>query len=142
MLAAVPELLTGSAATADRRPGRSLLAGLAVLILLPFAVMALMLTGIGAPLAILLLLGYLMALIVSIVVAAAWIGRRGRLLLGGQAEPSRWKRFWWLVLGLIIIALLGAIPFVGWFLVLIAALFGFGAFILRAWRQLRQPTPA
>lgn len=117
------------------RPGHVLVAGIAGTILLPLVSFLLMLTIVGAPIGFLLLFAVLPFLaLLSWLVAAIWIGdwliARGR----GSREPGRPYRA--AVLGVVVLAVAGVLPFVS----AIATLFGFGGVILAMWRMIRPET--
>ncbi len=77
---------------------------------------------------------YALALYVSPVFVALLIGR---LLVGRFGQTG----FWALLVGLIVLALLGAIPYVGWAVGILAAMLGLGATLLASPdRDAAQPT--
>jgi hypothetical protein len=119
------------------RPGQVLVAGIAGSVLLPLLAILLVMTVIGAPIGFGLLFVVLPALaFLAWLVAAIWIG--DWLVAGtrGSREPGRPSLA--AVVGFIVLALVGMVPFV----TVIATLFGFGALLLTAWRILRpEPTP-
>jgi hypothetical protein len=63
-----------------------------------------------------------------------WIGRK---VLGYVRKPLATAFFWPLVVGVIIIALLGFIPFIGWFFRLFILLISLGAMVVVIWRSLQ-----
>ncbi len=119
------------------RPGHVLVAGIAGSVVLPLLAIILIATVIGAPIGLALLFVLLPALaFLGWLVAAIWIG--DWLVAGtrGSREPGR--PYLAAVVGVIVLALVGVVPFV----TAIATLFGFGALLLAAWRVLRpESTP-
>lgn len=117
------------------RPGHTLLAGLAGVIGLPLLGGLLLVTVIGAPIGLALLLVALPILtFVGWLVAAIWIG--DWLLGRGGAAPTT-HPYKAAVIGVIVLSLAGILPLVSG----IATLFGFGALLLAAWRTVR-PEPS
>jgi hypothetical protein len=121
----------------SRQPGQVLVAGIAGAVVLPVLAVLLVMTIIGAPIGLALLLVVLPAIaFLAWLVAAIWIGDWIVARLRGAPEPDRPYRA--AVLGLVVLAAAGLIPFV----TAIATLFGFGALLLTAWRVLRGGYPA
>jgi hypothetical protein len=116
----------------SRRPGHVLVAGIAGSIGLPLLSVLLIVSVLGAPIGLALL--FLVLPVVAFlawIVAAIWVGD---WILGrarGHVEPSH--PYLAAVVGVIVLALAGILPFVSG----IATLFGFGALLLAAWRILR-----
>jgi hypothetical protein len=118
------------------RPGPALVAGLAGTILLPLVGGLLVISVIGAPVGLALLLGVLPVLaFAGWVVAAIWIGDWLVARTSGAPEPGRPVRA--AILGVIVLSVAGMLPLVSG----IATLFGFGALLLIAWRILRPEQP-
>ena len=118
----------------SREPGTTLLVGLAGLVVIPIVAILAMITVIGAPLGLaILLVVWPAAAYAGYLVAGIWIGEW--LLYRGSAERPE-RPYLAAVVGLVVLQILTVIPFVG----AIASLFGFGAVLLMAWRTFRQPT--
>lgn len=115
-----------------REPGHVLVAGIAGSIGLPLVAIFLVVSVLGAPIGLAMLFLLLPALaFLGWIVAAIWVGE---WILGrarGHVEPGR--PYLAAVVGVIVLALAGALPFV----TAIATLFGLGALLLAAWRTLR-----
>jgi magnesium-transporting ATPase (P-type) len=119
-----------------RRPGHSLLAGLAGTVGLPIIGGLLILSVIGAPIGFVLLFGILPVLgFLGWLVAAIWIGEWLLERSRGQRETGRPYRA--AVLGVIVLAITSILPFVS----TIATLFGLGALLLVGWRILQPQRP-
>jgi cytoskeletal protein CcmA (bactofilin family) len=106
-------------------PFRSLLIGLAVLILVPLIAVFLMGTVIGIPVGLLTLLAFPLLLLVAWVVSAFgvadWLFNRGR------TERSFGGRLLLLLAGLVVVTLIGIVPVLGVFVWLLVMLLGLGA---------------
>jgi hypothetical protein len=117
------------------RPGHVLVAGIAGSVLLPLLAILLLVTVIGAPVGFALLFVVLPALaFLGWLVAAIWIG--DWLVAGTRGSREPGHPYLAAVIGVIVLALVGMVPFV----TAIATLFGFGALLLAAWRILRPET--
>ncbi len=116
----------------SREPGLVLIAGIAGTLLLPAVSFLLMATVIGAPLGLILLFVVTPTLaFLGWVIAAVWLGDWLLGRLRGRREAER--PYFAAVVGVIVLAFAGMIPFVS----MIATLFGFGAVLLALWRVLR-----
>lgn len=133
VLAGAPGLASEVARTWRQRTGASLLAGFVALVCIPVAVVILFVTVIGVPLALLALLLYLVLLPIGYVSSAIGLGQWGL---------SRWKsaaagRTGWRIgatcVALVLLALLGAIPWLGALVGLAMLLIGLGAIMLQLW---------
>ena len=114
-----------------REPGETLVFGLAGLIVIPLVAVLAIITVIGAPLGLaILLMVWPAAAFAGYLVAAIWIGE-WLLYRGGAERPAR--PYMAAVLGLIVLWVISLVPFAG----AIASLFGFGAVLLLAWRTFR-----
>jgi cytoskeletal protein CcmA (bactofilin family) len=112
-------------------PGRSLLIGVAVLILVPLGAMLLMVTVIGIPVGLLTLLAFPLILLVAWVVAT--LGVADWLLNRSRTERSLLGRLLLLLAGLAAVTLIGVVPIVGVLVWLLVMLLGLGAL----WQSLR-----
>jgi hypothetical protein len=116
-------------------PGEALLFGLAGLVVIPFVAFLAMITVVGAPLGLaILFMVWPAAAYAGYLVAGIWIG--DWILDRGRTAPMAERPYLAAVVGLIVLQIIGIIPFVG----AIASLFGFGAVLLMAWRTFRQPS--
>ena len=115
--------------------GTVLVAGLIGSFVLPILAFLVTITIVGAPIGLGALLIVLPALaFLGWIVAAIWVGD---WILGRSGGPRAERPYAAAVVGVIVLALAGIVPFVS----AIATLFGFGALLLIAWRILRPPTP-
>jgi cytoskeletal protein CcmA (bactofilin family) len=123
-----------SAATHARALGRSFGLGFVVLAVTPIALIVVAITWVGLPLALIGLGGYLAALYVAKIVAAAFLGQVFR------AEPLTRTRDWIVVmlLGLLALTLAFHIPYYVGFSLRVAVLcFGLGALAWQCYRSAR-----
>jgi hypothetical protein len=144
MILAFPQFSARAAHTARSDPWKSLALGFALLLCLPAAAILFMVSVIGAPLGVALLLFYPVMLLLGFVTGAlslgdrtaAWVARR-------RAVPVKpgW-RYAALAISLLVLLLIGKIPVVGCVVAFLVLLFGLGAFWVCAYRAyLRQGVP-
>jgi cytoskeletal protein CcmA (bactofilin family) len=115
-------------------PVRSALVGLGVLILVPLVASLIMVTIVGIPIGLLILLAFPLAISIGLVLAA--FGLADRILNRDRAERSGGSRFVALLVGVVILAVVGIIPVLGFVVGIIALLVGLGAF----WQAMRNRT--
>lgn len=140
LLVAFPRLTVGAARLVVASPGRALLTGAVTLFVAPVAIVAALVTGVGAPLALAVLGIWLVALLVGWLVAAVLLADvAARRLL--KREPGLGARAGLTALAVVVLALAGAIPVLGWLAALSALLFGTGALLLALGRALRAGPP-
>ncbi|MEX1207336.1 MAG: hypothetical protein WEE36_01830 [Acidimicrobiia bacterium] len=115
-------------AVVGARPGRAALVGLGVVLLVPVLVLPLFLTLVGIPVALVLLLLWLVALFLGPLPAVTWVGTRltrGGMVVGLVVGTLVWRGAMWLL------------PLLAAVLYLSALLIGLGAAVLAAWEQRR-----
>lgn len=120
LLWAVPNFMQKSAEAISKSPLQSLGIGFLVLILTPIAAILLMVTLIGLPLGLVLLLGYFFLIYISKVFVA--------LAIGGRILNPKTSRYLALALGLAILVVLFLIPVIGGLVDFAAVLLGLGAY--------------
>lgn len=126
----------GAGSLMRREPVPVLVAGIAGTVALPLLAVLLIATVVGAPIGLGILFVLLPALaFLAWIVAAVWTGDWIVARMRGAVEPDR--PYLAAVIGVIVLAAVGVIPFV----TAVATLFGFGALLLAAWRILRPETP-
>lgn len=117
------------------QPGATFLSGFAGLILIPLIVVFLLASVIGIPLAFIVMALYAVALLLSGVFAAWFVG--GWLLVQfNRPQASRWLR---IIVGALAVSLLVSLPLIGGLFGLCILLAGLGALLLErraSWRQL------
>jgi len=126
-----------AARTARSHPGSSLIFGVLLLVLIPVAAVFLAITVAGLPLALILFLSLPMLVIVGYAVAALSIA--DGLFSGRDARVGVLAMLIFLLIGALIFAGVGMIPYAGPIFVLVLLVIGCGAFGRVAWRRLRRP---
>jgi len=125
-------------ASISHEPGTTLVSGILGLVVLPIVAILLIVTVIGAPLGVGILIGFWpLVAFIGYLVAGIWIG--DWLLHRMQPTVIRERPFLAAVIGLLVLQTLGLVPVLA-VLAMIASLFGFGAVLLLAWRTLRSGT--
>jgi cytoskeletal protein CcmA (bactofilin family) len=126
-----PELFGRVGATLRTRFGVSLLAGFVAFVCIPVAALILLLTIIGVPLALNMVLLYFVLLVVGYASTGIGLGDWALSRFGPGAAPGRGRRIAAAALGMLAISLLGRVPFLGALIVLVALLAGLGALVLQ-----------
>lgn len=147
--AAAPRLMDGVDRRLRSRLWVATAIGVAIVLVGPILVIALLASVLGAPLGLLLALVYMAAVPLAFAGVAYWLGQwiRGRVAPARAAEPPRWPaRFGWTLLAGLLIILACMIPFVGGLVWLFVAATGVGALVWRAfdanWRADGTPREA
>ena len=110
--------------------------GLVAAIAIPVLAIVAMVTIIGAPLGLGVLFGAFPVLAFGgFLVAAVFLGEQ---LLGTRKEPMAARPYRGALLGIVVLQVVGLIPFVGGLVTAVASILGLGAILLLAWRTLRQ----
>jgi cytoskeletal protein CcmA (bactofilin family) len=119
------------------RPGASALLGFVLLVCIPVASLILLITLIGAPLALLSMAAYFVLLLVGYLAAAAAVGDT----ILNRLRPGTVERVGWriaaAICGIFVIAILGRIPFLGGLISFVVLIIGIGAVGLQLNRALR-----
>jgi hypothetical protein len=114
---------------------KSLSLGLLVLIIAPMVILLLMMTFLGLPLAMLALLSFVLSALFGWIFSAYLFGERILRFISAGKIPSRAVST---LLGVLLLLLLGLIPFwVGFLITLIASIWGLGAVLLAGYGLLR-----
>lgn len=141
LTALAPGLIGRSGVMVGRNPLVAGLIGLGTLIVGPIVALVLMITIVGAPLGAAVLIIAAALTFLGLAAAAAGIGFLGRRLSGrgtsGEA-PTLGAKLGWTLLGVVVLCVLGALPYVGGWIWLIACIVGVGAVAARG----RATTPA
>jgi hypothetical protein len=128
--AAVPPASMRVAAELRARPWLALLYGFIALVCFPVAAILLMVTVIGIPLAMVVLLCYLILLVMGYVATAVGIGDAAVARYRPADSQRSSLRVPAAVAAMLALALVARIPFVGGFVVVVATLLGLGAILL------------
>jgi cytoskeletal protein CcmA (bactofilin family) len=134
LLAVLPVFCRGVARALHERLGMSVLLGFVLLVCTPVAALLLLVTLIGIPLGLLAIALYLALLPVAYVSAGIGLGEWAL----GRWKPASAGRFGWraasAAAAIVVLALLGAIPWLGGLVGFAALLAGLGALLLQARR--------
>jgi len=109
--------------------------GLLAVIVIPVLAIVAMITIVGAPLGFAILFGAMPLLAFAGFLVAATC--TGELLLRSDPLPARPYRG--ALLGVILLQLIGLVPFLGGLVTAVASLLGVGAIVLLGWRTVRRP---
>lgn len=120
-----PLLTAGTARTIGERPGPSVGYGALLVFVAPLAAIFLIITVIGIPISFLSMLLYIVLIYLTRVFAGYFLAQVVLEKFGKELHPV-----WTALIGVLVLALLIRIPFVGWLIHLAAVLFAAGAFIL------------
>ena len=126
-----PQALQSVSEVAVLSPWKTGLIGVGVSIVVPAVVIALLVTLVGIPLALLVVIGWIFAIFISWPLAAYYLGRR--LLQSRTKNPVLF-----MLLGEAILLIIYFVPFLGGLITLLAMWFGLGM-IVRQWRRLPRP---
>ncbi|HET9411891.1 MAG TPA: hypothetical protein VFO38_03525 [Candidatus Saccharimonadales bacterium] len=126
-IALAPRGFDAVAAVFRKRPIASATGGAASILLVPALIVLLFASLFGLPLAIILALMLTICLIGALAVAGYGLGW---VIVEKLHWPSRGRRVVSLFLGLLVLSLLGLVPFIGGFVVFFAVLMGLGATIV------------
>lgn len=142
LIVALPGYTQRSSRTAAVRWGQSLLIGLAALVFVPLLIAASAVSIVGIPLAIALLLLYLLMLLLGFVSAGIALGDTALRTAPGRRDRTGWRTLA-AGAGVAVLLLLTWIPVVGWIVALIAVLVGIGAMLtqLRARNATLEASP-
>jgi cytoskeletal protein CcmA (bactofilin family) len=132
LVGAFPSFYARVAETLRARGLTSLLLGFIALVCIPVAALIMMFTLIGVPLALLAIALYLALLLVGYVSTGIGLGAWALAKLEADRAEAKWRRMGAAVLGVLVISLLGRLPYVGGLVVFAALLIGLGALLLQA----------
>ena len=130
LVAALPVTSMRVAEGLRTRLGWSLLWGFVALVCIPVAALILLISIIGIPVALLALLLYLALLLVGYVGSAIGLGQWALARLRPDAAQRTGWRIGAAMAAVLLLALLGSVPFVGGLVALLAVVGGIGAIIL------------
>jgi hypothetical protein len=122
--------------TISKSPWKSLWFGLIFLVVVPVAIIIAFITVVGVPAGIIAGFLYGIAIYISRIYIGVWIGRK---VLGYINKSMATAFFWPLVVGVIIIALICLIPFIGCLFRLFILLISLGALWTVTWKAIPVP---
>ena len=124
MILLFPEVTKGAAKMIRSKPAGSLGTGALIVFVAPIAAIILLVTVIGIPISFLSMLLYIVLLYLSRIFAGYFLASLAFEKLGKELHPV-----WVTLIGVLVLALIFRIPYVGWLIHLAAVLFGSGAFM-------------
>lgn len=130
----VPRISSGAVETLRTEPGRSALAGFVLLVTVPVAALLLVVSVLGLPVGLMLAALYPVALLLGLLTAAYALGEFEWRLVTQPASLSRSQQALALVGGVLTLAVLRSVPFLGGWTVFFAVLFGLGSLALWTYR--------
>ncbi len=140
LVAVTPRGVQSVAARVRARPGMSLLAGFILVVVVPVAAILLLLTIVGIPVALAVMLLYVTTLYPGQVFVSTWLGDALLRRLG--RAPGSVSPYLAVTLGVVVFIILVALPFVGWIFRVLALCTGFGALWAAIWSvRTRSPQP-
>ena len=113
------------------RPGLALLSGFIELVCIPVAALIFFITLIGAPLGLLALLLYFVLLLLGYVATSVALGDWALQRWKTEAAARTAWRIGAAVLAVLVLALLGSVPWLGGLVAFVALLAGIGAIVLQ-----------
>lgn len=113
----------------------SVLVGFIALVCIPVAVILLLVTVIGIPLALAALAGYGLLLLGGYVASGVGVGNVALHRWKDERASANAWRVGAAAVGMLVIVLLGRLPWLGWLIVLVAMLFGMGALLMQLRRR-------
>lgn len=132
LLGASPRMMAATAHAITKSPLGTLGTGFLTLFVPPIVSIFLFITVIGIPLAFVIFLSWLVALITAIAVSSHALGK---VIITKLKWQERWQNFAALVVGVFVIFLLALIPYVGGYIMFAALLWGLGGLVYAAGSQ-------
>ncbi|MBM3513379.1 MAG: hypothetical protein FJX59_06655 [Alphaproteobacteria bacterium] len=144
-LAFAPRFVAGAAQRLSQQPLESLGVGLGSMILVPLALVLVGVTVIGIPLAVLGFAAYVIGIGLGLIALCLWGGLYVRTIAQQPGDETRVPRLvGWTLMGFLVLAMIGAIPFIGRWIQILAVMAGAGAVLATAWAApspRRRPSP-
>jgi cytoskeletal protein CcmA (bactofilin family) len=128
------EQTENTVALISESPWKNIGVGFVFLVAVPVAIIIAFVTIIGIPAGIIAGFIYGLILYVSRIYIGVWIGRK---IIGFFKKSQITAFFWPFVIGLVTIAVIGLIPFLGWIFKLFCLLISLGALWLALWRAIQ-----
>lgn len=138
LLATLPTFTQRVSSAARTKPGWSLLLGIITFIAIPLMVIVALITVIGIPIGLLGALAYPILLVVGYVLAAVALGDVALSRMNPDRATERARRIVATFIALLILAILGRIPFLGGIICVLVLFLGVGA-LIRQMHRVRAP---
>ncbi len=124
----MPGVLSAAAASAIDQPWASLGRGIAFVILVPIVAVLLLVTIVGVPIGLVTLAAFFVLLALAYISICYCIGLYARGWSGSKEMlPGFWPKVLWTAVGILILSLIGLVPFIGWAISMLAMIAGLGA---------------
>jgi len=138
LILGLPGFSREAAARLRREPLQSGGMGCVMLIGVPFAIIILLITVIGIPLALMLAFGYVVLLMLGYLTAAIFVGDTVLERWGAGKLGSLGWRLLFMFLALVLLAIVRQMPLIGGLVIFLLFVAGIGAFTMQSWKGLRQ----
>lgn len=132
LLKLAPRSIGSTADFVGQKPARSIITGICFVILVPIALVLLLFTVVGIPLAFIGLMAFVVIWMVGPIMSALWVGRK----VVRSASRSYGNEVLSLFMGLLVLSVAGLIPVVGGLVGVAAFTAGVGALVARNWQRL------
>ena len=138
---AVPGVLSRAAATVRTGLWASLGRGFVLALLGPAAILLLMVTVVGAPIGLIGVAALVLLYALAYVAIAFCVGLYVRRLFGKSDDATgAWPRILWTAAGMLVLTVIGLVPFVGWAICVVAVMAGLGAVVGQIGPVFARPT--
>ncbi len=134
-IALFPKAATETSQTLAKKLWASLGIGFLALIVIPIAAIMLIITLVGLPLGMISFALYFIFIYLSQIVFSVFLGEK---ILLGITKKEGVSPYLSVFIGLVILAVLGFIPFLGWLLKFVVMLFGLGALVLATFGMMQK----
>jgi hypothetical protein len=131
LLAVFPRLTASSARTLAAAPVKSLGLGTALFFGVPPVAVLLVITIIGIPIALVVIVAHGLALVCGYVVTAALVGQGIARAARRHTPVAGWQQYALLAIAVVVLALVSSIPYLGVLVLLLACSAGLGAIVLQ-----------
>lgn len=143
LLLAVPRFAAQAAGHVGATPLQAFGLGVAAVVGVPLLAVLLFITVLGIPLGLAMLALYPLMLLIGYLVGVLFIGQRARAALRPQADASSYAMtLGFFALALLLVTLLGSLPFIGGLLLAVIAVLGLGAGVIELQRRRAARTAA
>ena len=126
-IALLPKAVSETSQALTQRVWASLGVGFLVLIIVPVTAIILMITLIGLPAGMIAFALYFIFIYLSQIAFSVFLGEK---IITGITKKEKASPYLSALIGLVILAIIGLIPFLGWLVKFIVMLFGLGALVL------------
>lgn len=135
MLTAFPGFTMAAAQRVSSEPLVAFGLGLALIVTTPVAAGLAILTIVGIPLGAAVLAIYPVLILTGYLTGVWSVAARTRQLLGASSPGSRPVLFGWLAAALVVLLLIGVVPFLGWMIAAWVTLAGLGGMAMTLWQR-------